>query len=376
MQSGIITAIGLMSGTSLDGIDAALIETDGQDYVKILADYFFAYDENLKSGLRNAIVYFSNVSSNLKYCDILALEKSITVLHAEAVAGLLKKAQISLDKIRIIGFHGQTIIHRPDEGITLQIGNPHLLARLTGIDVVSDFRRKDMVYGGQGAPLVPIYHKALMNEFIKPIIVVNIGGVANLTYIDDENLIAFDVGSGNALIDDYVKQNLALNYDKDGNLASQGKVNISLVNKWLDDEYFNLLPPKSLDRNHFHYILEQLSLTKNNHQVSHNFHYNNIASLSYFTAAVIDKAIKFLPKTPVEICVCGGGRHNKFILKNLANLSNIKTSNIDDLSINGDMVEAEAFAYIAARTLQNKPSSFPSTTGVFSPVVSGVIHPK
>jgi anhydro-N-acetylmuramic acid kinase len=358
MKNEIITALGLMSGTSLDGIDVVLIKSDGQKINYHGAKKYYPYSPKIKNLLAKLIN--NKVNSLL---EIKQIELEITKKHIVAVKDFLTKNKIDKKNIDIIGFHGQTILHNPKQGITWQIGNAQMLASETGIDVVADFRTKDIVFGGQGAPLVPIYHLALFADYKKPVLVLNIGGVSNITYIEnnqEENLIAFDVCFGNAPLNDLVKKKTDKDFDKNGLLASKGKVNQDFVKAVLALSYFKKQPPKSLDRNQFDEIIKKFSKLKME---------DTLASLVFVIGQSVANSLKLLPKKPLEILVCGGGRKNLAIMNSIKNATQIKTTNIDNLkignnSINGDFIEAEAFGFLAIRNLLNLPISYPKTTGI------------
>lgn len=271
-------AIGLMSGTSLDGIDVSLIRTNGDDELELVADYHRPYEVEFQEELRNVL------KSSRPWWKV---ERKLTQLHADAVKYVMDKER-QHGRVEIIGFHGQTVSHQPNERFTWQLGDSSLLASLVGCDVVGDFRRRDIAYGGQGAPLVPVYHRALVEQsrFVeKPVLIVNIGGVANFTYVGENELIAFDCGPGNALIDDMCAKLKGLQFDEHGKIALQGHVNERLVEEYLMDEFFDLSPPKSLDRNHFCHLtsgrIEEMSDVD-----------DQIATISYFTVASIIYSIK------------------------------------------------------------------------------------
>lgn len=284
-------AIGLMSGTSMDGIDVSLIRTDGESQLEIFANYHQPYDKDFQLELKQ---FASSQKQQQEYTNWSDLERRLTTLHAEAVNHLVEREKCH-GKVEIVGFHGQTIVHDPSNGFTWQMGDPNLLARLVQIDVVGDFRRRDMAYGGQGAPLVPIYHRAITSKIDKPLVVVNIGGVTNFTYIGpndkhEKDLIAFDVGPGNALIDDLCQEVFGVRYDDQGQLAAQGQVDRDLVADLLArDEYFNRSPPKSLDRNHFARVVSESGAGQRLAKLDK---LDRLATLSYFTVASILKSIR------------------------------------------------------------------------------------
>jgi anhydro-N-acetylmuramic acid kinase len=350
-------AIGLMSGTSLDGIDAALIETDGERHVQRLGFITIPYDDTFRAKLRQ---FFG-----LKPQDrakVAAVERELTERHAEAVRQLLQ--QTGASKIDLVGFHGQTISHDPAAGYTIQIGDGALLAQMTGIPVVNDFRTADVAAGGHGAPLVPVYHRAIAAPLNLPVAILNIGGVANVTYIGvDGKMLAFDTGPGNALIDDWMLQKTGEKYDAAGRLATTGTVDEAVLQKLMAHDYFKKPAPKSLDRNAFHAdVYHHLSAE------------NGAATLAAFTADAVGAALALLPQKPATWVVCGGGRLNKFIMRRLKSVTGAHVAQIDEMGINGDAVEAEAFAYLAVRSFLGLPISFPGTTGVKHDMVGGVLH--
>jgi anhydro-N-acetylmuramic acid kinase len=342
-----------MSGTSLDGVDAAIIKSDGYDICRTITGFTKPFPEKLRSDLRKLIAGENT--------DLLRIEREFTLFHAEIVNELLQKNQLSYKDIDLVGFHGQTIIHRPAEAITQQIGDGSLLAHLTKINVVNDFRRRDMAAGGQGAPLAPLYHKTIVDSFLKPVMVVNIGGVSNVTYIDEDQILAFDTGPGCALIDDFIWNNSKIQYDEGGKIARTGKVNQEILDKLLSHEFFKKSPPKSLDRNEFSSQIN-LSLA------------DGLATLTAFTAKVIAMSSRFLSKNPVNWFVAGGGRHNDYLMELISKEVMVKVMKIDELSIDGDLLEAQAFAYLAIRSYLGLSLSLPATTGVSSEVSGGAFY--
>jgi anhydro-N-acetylmuramic acid kinase len=349
-----LTAIGLMSGTSLDGIDAAIIHTDGFTVKNIDITHSYQYTSEFRARMRGLL----NGQGDEK-----AIENELTLLHADAVKALLNQSNLSPKDIDVIGFHGQTIKHAPELGITKQIGDGKLLAKLTGIKVVNDFRTNDVKNGGQGAPLVPLYHAALAAKEQLPIAIVNIGGVGNVTWVgESQNIVAFDTGTGNALIDDWVLKHNKVHYDKGGKIAAKGKIDTAILNKLLDHPYFTQKPPKSLDRNTFiNTHIDSISPE------------DGAATLSAFTIQSIARAAEHFPKPANKWYITGGGRHNDFIMQGLASAINAPVLKIEDLGYNGDMLEAEAFAFLAVRSLYNLPLTLPSTTGVKVPLTGGVV---
>lgn len=350
-----IKAIGLMSGTSLDGIDAAIITTDGHSISEFGKFVTIPYTEEFRTRLRKALDEAKSWKTGMNH-EILSdreLEHDLTVLHAEAVKQLGEKADI-------IGFHGQTLIHKPHDGYTWQMGDGQLLARITGIDVINDFRMADVRAGGQGAPLVPIFHKAITENLPKPIAIVNIGGVANITWVsEDGSLLAFDTGPGNAMINDIMKRHFGKDYDDGGQVAARGEVDEDILAAYLDDEYFRIKPPKSLDRNHFN--LDLVNGLKPE---------DAVATLTAFTALSIMMSNSYFDKPVPKFYITGGGRLNKRIMQTLGD----RAEPIEEIKHNGDAFEAQAFAYLAVRVKYNLPISFPSTTGCVKSPIDNVGH--
>ena len=344
--------IGLMSGTSMDGVDAAYLKTNGIDFIETGMAITLPYSDSFRNEL-SEVVSKGLYSKNVEY--------QITNIHADAVKHLIEKNGDSRGFVDLIGFSGHTIFHIPDEKKTLQIGDGAMLADLTGIDVVSDFRSNDLINGGQGAPLAPVYHQVLATKLKKPVGIINIGGVANITYIGTEDeLISFDTGPGNALIDDFIFSRLGYRQDTGGKLALSGKLDKKILESLMDHTYFSLNIPKSLDRNQF-------ALTPTNELSDA----DGAATLTAFTAESISRSINFLPKTPLLWLVTGGGRYNEAILRELRSRLGKDVKTVEEVGWKGDAIEAQAFAYLAVRSVLGLPLAFPSTTGVRSPVSGG-----
>ncbi len=356
----VYTAIGLMSGTSLDGIDAALIRTDGHGQAESLASLSIPYEDELRDKLRGCLGAREDTDGRIGMAEI-----EMTRAHAAAVDWLLGKAGMDPRDIDVIGFHGQTIFHDPAAGFTWQIGNGAMLARLTGINVVNDFRSADIAAGGQGAPFLPLYHQALAHNLNKPLAVLNIGGVSNVTWLgENEDILAFDCGPGNALLDDWVAQHFPdRRYDENGLLARQGEVDETVLAQLLAHEYFARTPPKSLDRDEWDTSLYQ-----------HLGAADGAATLSAFTVQAIVKAATCLPATPQHWYVTGGGRHNPVIMAGLATALSVPVEPVDRVGWHGDVLEAEGFAYLAVRSLLKQPLSVPGTTGASAAVTGGRFH--
>lgn len=357
-------AIGLMSGTSLDGIDAALIETDGAGRVRPLAFRGEPYSDvargQLAEATRTALTYDRPRPSP----EIVAAAELIVRTHAMAVAKLLREAGVRAEDVEVIGFHGQTVAHRPDRGWTWQIGDGAALASATGITTVADLRSADVAAGGQGAPLLPVYHAALVAGLEKPVAVLNLGGVANVTFVGaGGELIAFDTGPANGLVDDWVGEHAGLRFDEGGALAASGRVDEAVLTAMLDDPFFDLPAPKSLDRSDFT-VQPARGLAAA----------DGAATLTAFTAETVALGIRQLPDRPRRLLVVGGGRHNPTMLRMIGERTGLAPEPADALGWNGDAVEAEGFAYMAVRALGGLPISFPGTTGVPEPLTGGVIH--
>ena len=367
-MKNLITSVGLMSGTSSDGIDASIIKSDGENEVHFTGNYFLPYEERVRSKIRilkEKINLISDLETNKSEID--NLEKEITVLHVKIVNLIIEKFDLRKSEIDLIGFHGHTIFHSFKDKKTKQLGDGRLLSHLTGLNVVYNFRENDIKYGGQGAPLVSVFHKLLQIQLkLKmPLVFLNIGGISNLTYLNrGEEMISFDSGPGNFLIDKILqlKSNDKIQFDKDGIVAFTGNVDRNILDSYLSDPYYELSPPKSLDVNDCNLSsLRSLDLK------------DSVATLSELTSLTIVNALNFFRSKPIEIILCGGGRKNKYIFERIKKLSNIKICNIDNYKINGDFIESQAFAYLAIRSFLKKPISFPATTGVSRPITGGDI---
>lgn len=360
----IYTAIGTMSGTSADGIDVAVIKTDGRDFVEPQEFYFMPYTEEMQKQIRNA--YNTDPKDEHACKNVKILEDAITRAHFFAISNMINDHAVKREDIDVIGFHGQTIAHDPDNGMTWQIGQGDQLADYCEIDVVSDFRTADVEAGGQGAPLVPIYHAALAASVKKPCAIINIGGIANMTFIPKtgvEDMLAFDTGPGNALIDDWMRKRSIGSYDTNGETAAMGKVNEGIVSQYMAHPYFDLTGAKSLDRNAF--SLDPVSMMGLE---------DGAATLTAFTVESIVKAISQCPDKPKSVIVTGGGRYNQTIMNGLRDKLSCDVKSSEHYGFNGDAMEAEAFAYLAVRHMMGLPYSFKGTTGVSVPVCGGKYH--
>jgi anhydro-N-acetylmuramic acid kinase len=353
-----ILALGLMSGTSLDGIDAALVRTDGGSDVETGLSISVPYENGFRDRLRSVLGSDGPLEQ---------VEQALTHLHVEAVQTLIAQAGLKPSGVDLIGFHGHTILHDPAQSRTWQIGDGAFLAEATGIDVVCDFRSNDVAQGGQGAPLVPVYHLALAADLETPLAVLNIGGVANVTYLngDETSLVAFDTGPGGALTDDWMNRKLGRPYDAGGACAATGTVSKPVLDQLLNTPYFDKPPPKSLDRDEF-----------DTNSVQGLSPENGAATLTAFTCETIVRAVDHLPVRPERWLVTGGGRHNKFLMAQLRRSLGVPVDPVESVGWQGDALEAQAFAYLAVRSRRGLPLTLPGTTGVIMPQTGGVFFSK
>ena len=376
MKKKLFSAMGLMSGTSMDGLDISIIISDGQKDISFIYDKYFEYDHILKKkivDLRNKVLNSDDLV-NYSY-ELVLLEREITVFHAQKINKILSKLNYQID---LIGFHGQTIFHNPELKITKQLGDGFLLSQLVKKTVVYDFRQSDLSNNGQGAPLTPIFHYLLVNKIADeynlklPVTILNIGGISNITQVKnlspsiEDNLLALDIGPGNCMIDEWIRKNSNLNFDENGKIAKSGKINQLILNQAIENfEIKNY--SKSLDSKDFDISFSRgLSLE------------DGCATITQLTANMISDAIKFQNNKIFsnEYLLCGGGRKNDFLIKcinkNLIN-ENFNLNNIDKYKINGDFVESQAFGYLAIRSFLNLPITFNKTTGCDKPTVGGKI---
>jgi len=365
-------SLGLMSGTSMDGVDVSIINSDGSAKFKGILNKYFEYSEDLHKNLissRDKINSSKDLKVHSKELDFL--QKEITLFHSKAVNEVVKEIDFNID---IIGFHGQTIFHNAGERISRQLGDGNLLSQLVKKKVVYDFRQNDLKNGGQGAPLAPIFHKIISKE-IKidpPLCILNLGGIANITAIEsdeDLTLVSCDIGPGNCLIDEWVRKNAGKKYDKDGSIAKLGKINAAILNQALDNNESlitkNILSydAKDFDLN----FVRGLSLE------------DGAATITEFTGSVLREGIlnffKKLDNKPKKILVCGGGRKNLTLIQSIKEklVEKITIENIDKYGLDGDFIESQAFAYLAIRSFLKLPISFPKTTGCKEPSTGGVL---
>ncbi len=360
-----VRAIGLMSGTSMDGIDVALIETDGEEAVARGPSQTIAYDAAFRDRLAQAIGEARTLSDRKARTPLLAqVERELTERHAAAVEQFLRAQGLAAGDIAVIGFHGHTVLHAPERRLTVQLGDGPLLARRTGIDVVYDLRAADCAAGGQGAPLAPVYHRALAGKLPdRPLALVNIGGVANVTWIGrDGALIAFDTGPGNALLDDWMARHTGRALDEGGKAAAAGTVDQAALTALLTHNHFGALPPKSLDRNAF--SLDPVTALSVE---------DGAATLTAFTATAIARAREHFPEEPRLLVISGGGRRNRTLMSMIAERVACAVAPAEAAGFDGDALEAEAWAYLAVRSLSGLPITFPGTTGAPAPLTGGVL---
>jgi anhydro-N-acetylmuramic acid kinase len=354
--------LGFMSGTSLDGVDAAILSTDGEVIHDFGPTHLTAFTMEERTVLKSATEQF--VATGTAEAALLAKADDIVVdAHIRCARALLSAPDAG--QIELIGYHGQTLLHRPEQKRSVQIGDPAKIARAFGVDVVADVRQADIAAGGEGAPLVPVYHAALAQriEASGPIAFLNVGGVANFTYVGrNGDIIALDTGPGNGMLDLMVQKRGLGRYDDGGALAANGAVNQAVLEQLLSHPYFERKGPKSLDRYDFPLdVVDSLSAA------------DAAATLVAFTAASVALGARALPIRPVLWIVCGGGRHNPVIMKALRETLGV-CENADDFGLRGDFIEAEAIGFIAARSVRGLPVTFPQTTGVPTPMGAGHLY--
>jgi len=360
LKYNFLNIVGLMTGTSMDGIDISLVRTNGLHLKRFNKNYFYEYNTKTKKKLESILK--EELSFNLKRKDYL--DDFITNEHYLALRDL-----DILNSCDLIGFHGQTLYHEPDKKISVQLGNPKKLAQMLNKNVIFDFRSKDLSLGGQGAPIAPIYHKFILEtlDIELPCCFLNIGGISNLTYWDGESLIGFDTGPGNALMDDFMTSTFNESYDKDGILASKGTPIKEELIKFLKFDFFKKPPPKSLDRQTFLYFYNEL--TKKNYSAHH-----IMATLAELTVETIVTSLEFLPKKVGNIIITGGGYRNIHLMDRLKDKLKIEVFNEKQIGLNFDYIEAELIAYLSARSIYKLPFTFPSTTGVSKPSSGGKLY--
>jgi anhydro-N-acetylmuramic acid kinase len=361
-QRRIYCALGLMTGTSMDGIDAAVLYTDGENLLDFGPVSYRPYRPEERKLLTQALKDAASLGKHYERTPALNLaEHMVTQAHYDCIETLmLDHPDLRPD---LIGFHGQTVFHDPDRFLTVQLGDGEALSRKLALDVVSDFRLHDMEQKGQGAPLAPVYHLALARHSAidLPVGVLNLGGVGNLTFLsEDHPLQAFDTGPASALIDDFMMEHLQKPYDEGGALAALGKVDEACLTSLMDHPYFAQKPPKSLDRNSF-----------SSHPVTALSPVDAVATLTAFTACSVAAALKHLPALPRMLIVTGGGTSNATMLSMIAQHTGLNVTRAEQLGWSSSFIEAQAFAYMAVRSVLGLPITFPGTTGVLEPLTGG-----
>ena len=376
MKNKLYTAIGLMSGTSMDGVDVSLIRSDGINQFINVLDEYFEYNESLQQQLIELRNLISNINDLKLYSSRLnELEREMTLFHSKIVIDISSKYQ---DEVDFVGFHGQTIFHNPEQKISKQLGDGKLMSQLVKKKIIYNFRQEDMINKGQGAPLTPIFHNLLSKKINEnhqidfPICFLNIGGISNITKIIkkdeklEDNIEAFDSGPGNCMIDEWVRKNSKNNFDENGSIAKSGKIDQLILNQAIDNFQLDKFD-KSLDVKNFDIsFVRGLSLE------------DGCATITNFTAYLIAKGIEHSNGNnikPIKYLICGGGRRNTFLIQSikvyLSHKKNISLNSIDDYSLNGDYIESQAFGYLSIRSFLNLPISYPKTTGCKTPTVGG-----
>lgn len=342
----------------MDGIDVGLVTTDGLDYVSAGPASTYPYPPALRATLLAHLADAGRFETQ-RFSD---LETAVAEAHAHSARAFMRDHDLSRDDVDLVGMHGQTMLHRPERRFTCQIGDGQVAADRLGLPVVNRFRHADVAAGGQGAPLVPVYHRALAAGLEQPLMVLNLGGVANVTYINGETLIAFDTGPASALIDDFMRQRRGLAMDREGALAAQGQIDETLLKTLLGHSYFLKAPPKSLDRNDFHVWAQAVSALSDA---------DGAATLTAFTIESVAAALRHVPKAPERWLVTGGGRLNRAIMHGLAGRLGVRVDPVEAAGWDGDGMEAHCFGYLAVRSVRGLPLSFPGTTGVPRPMMGG-----
>jgi anhydro-N-acetylmuramic acid kinase len=353
-------AIGAISGTSMDGIDVAFVRTDGARIERTPHARSYPY----APGLRAELLDLLRDPARAEHDPLADLEMKVTLAHADAVARMMVECGLSRSDVSIVGMHGQTVYHRPERRFTRQLADGALAAKRLGIDVVSRFRNADVAAGGQGAPFAPLYHRALAADLDLPVMVLNLGGVGNVTYLGREATIAFDTGPASALLDDFVRRRRGIPYDADGALAASGTADAGVLARLMDNPFFDRAPPKSLDRNDFHArakIVETLGDA------------DGAATLAAFTVEATRAALRHVPEAPKRWLVTGGGRLNAAFMAGFARAFGVPVEPVETVGWDGDSMEAELFGFLAVRSLRGLPLSLPTTTGVPEPMPGGVL---
>ena len=356
------TAIGVISGTSMDGIDVALIESDGEAQLEAGPAATFPYPKPVAQRLRAVVADLNEAQA-----PQLELERDVTDAHVAAVEAFLERFSVARERVALVGLHGQTILHRPRFGLTRQLCDGARAAAALGIDLVSDFRSADVKAGGEGAPLAPIYHAAMAAGLERPLMILNWGGVGNVTYLGaNGEIVAFDTGPANALIDDFLASRRGLAFDENGMLGRSGRVDSAALATLMSDPYFERPAPKSLDRNHFSALAACVGNLSDE---------DGAATLSAFTVESTAAALRLVPQAPARWLVGGGGRRNPNLMRRLSERLQVSVEPVEAIGFDGDSIEAQCFAYLALRSRRALPLSFPTTTGVPKAMTGGAFWP-
>jgi anhydro-N-acetylmuramic acid kinase len=356
-----LTAIGVISGTSMDGIDVSIVETDGDRTLTTGPGRTFPYPDDLRRRLLDLIAEPSRAQSD----PLDQLDREVTEAHIGAIRSFVSEAAIEPSRVDLIGLHGQTVYHRPEVRFTRQLGLGRRVADELGIDTVDRFRHADVLSGGEGAPFAPLYHRALAASLEQPVMVLNLGGVGNVTYIAGDTVIAFDTGPASALLDDFVLRRRGIPYDENGDVAASGRADPALVSAFMANPFFDRPAPKSLDRQDFHARAKGVEALSDA---------DGAATLAEFTIESVAAALRHVPQAPKRWLVTGGGRRNGHFMRRLRERLGVTVDPVEAVGWDGDFIEAQAFGYLAVRSTRGLPLSLPSTTGVPNPMTGGELH--
>ncbi|MEQ9815244.1 MAG: anhydro-N-acetylmuramic acid kinase [Azospirillaceae bacterium] len=356
VETGMRRAIGMISGTSMDGLDIAFIETDGETVSRFGPTRSYSYEP----ALRRRLLEIAANPDEARKAPLVEEDRAVTLAHVDGLSRFATETGVALAACDVVGMHGQTILHLPRERFTRQLGDGQDLADAIGVTVIDRLRHDDVAAGGEGAPFAPLYHAALARSLRQPVAVLNLGGVGNVTYLDGDAIVAFDTGPANAMIDDWVWRHRGMAFDAGGAIAASGRVDREALARLMDNPYFDLAPPKSLDRNDFPADpVGALGVE------------DGAATLAAFTIESVARAVAHLPSTPLRWLVTGGGRHNATLMGGLAERLGVPVAPVEAVGWDGDALEAQMVAFLAVRSLRRLPLSIPSTTGVPEPMTGG-----
>ncbi|AOO80694.1 anhydro-N-acetylmuramic acid kinase [Bosea vaviloviae] len=356
-----LTAIGVISGTSMDGIDVSIVSSDGQDTPRFGAGASYPYRDSTRRELQALVAEAERALTE----PLVELEAAVTADHLAAVERFIAEQKLDPAAIDLVGLHGQTVYHRPEQRFTRQLIDGPAVAQALGIATVDRFRHADVAAGGEGAPFAPLYHRALAQALEQPVMVLNLGGVGNVTYIDGETVIAFDTGPASAILDDFVLRRQGRTYDADGALSASGQVRQELVAGFMQNSYFDRPAPKSLDRNDFHRRAQVVEALPDA---------DGAATLAAFTIESVVASLRHVPDVPKRWLVTGGGRLNRHFMAQLASRLGVPVEPVEAAGWDGDALEAQTFAYLAIRSVKGLPLSLPGTTGVPQPMTGGRLN--